>query len=339
MRKLLAFVLCLIVICCAFAGCGGNGSTTSDVSSSQSSSDKQTTNSSATESTTSTSTSSTETSSNSTESKPATKPAELDNDFVALKPDKNSTEYFVKLDRPDAVYDILVIGDENYKSALRYVSTIADYQNYQINLGCATIAETSTEYQLDSLKNNRVEYGFSISDNIKLGEHKDLSLADILKQAEWEYVILTHSSANAGKAAAYAKFDDFVKEIKAKIPAKAKILWSTPWGFTDSCESQAFKDEYNNSAKDMLEAINTATAEYPKKNSNISGIIDIAGIFSKINANGEYLEKGEQIKIGCGQYAVSLALFVKGTGYSLDKIKWYSPCTDKQFKAITAALK
>ena len=338
MRKFLAVCLCLILLCSTFMGCAegeqnesissfsssensnmANPETSSFVSGSESDTDFEDKDESKTEQTTNTDVD--------------------DNEFIVLMPDKNSKEYFVKLDRPDAIFDVLVIGDTTLNSALRYLCTLADSENLQINLGYATCNETSTDVQLNSLNSGTAEYAYKYCEGIKMGNEEYFSLSDILKKAQWDYVILTQSPVNAGNASKYSGFNDFVAAVKTQIPNSAKIMWCIPWAYSDGCENEEFATYYSASHKEMLNAINNSTSEYPAKNANISKIINIAYLIETLNINGEYLTNGEQIMVGCGQYAVSLAILCTIAGITPDRITWSSPCTLTQFKSITAAIK
>lgn len=328
LKKTTVLIISLIM-CVLLAACGGqtnNDNKSEKVQSKTESSSSQVT-SSAVNSVSSAASSQTATTENKTETKVES--------IEILMPSKNSTDYYVKLDRPDATYRVLIIGDSLTGDSARYLSRIAQSVNYEIILGKAICGNAAVSEQLSAANAGEKIYGYT--KNTKDFTDKGmLNLSEVLSDDKWEYVILSGSKTSGGLEDEYNGLTKFTEYVNGKTSKDCKLAWLMPWAYSKNYASADFKDNFGSDQQKMYECIAKQTNENITSNKDIKFIVPLGTAIQNIrtgNIGEKITQSGFNLRIGIGQYAASYTiyttLFDKETG-SIN----HGPCTDGEFDEI-----
>ena len=342
MKKYISLLL-VVLLCFCFVGCSDNDVTSSksEISSSNSTnsivSQKPNTNNSLVESKPSGDISSNTTSSVTNSVNVGNTETTDEGKLVIRMPDKNSNDYYVRINIPDGYFKVLTIGGDSSEESVRYLFNIAKQENYEFTVGSAHTYNSSIA-QILEMANNDVA-GFRYSKNTKgLPNAVDnQKLADIIKDEKWDIIVIQQSLILSGMEDSYLDLDAYISWIKQNSDANCKIMYTVPWAYSDGYNDNEYKAKYDASQMKMYEAIQNVAKNKLAKDSRISKIIPVGTAIQNIRSGklGGSIDNGTTgLCLGRGQYAAALTMFCAITGKDVSKISYTPPCTKNEFDAV-----
>ena len=231
--------------------------------------------------------------------------------------------------------NILCIGNSFSEDATAYLQAVSSHELYVRNLA---IGGCSLERHYNNIVENIVDYGYE-EDAVSI---KISSVAEALKEREWDFITLQQVSHYSGIIDTYEPFlGEIVKYLKKEQP-KAKLVLHRTWAYDERSDHGGFAS-YDRDRKKMYNAIVKTSSDIAAKY-NLPIIpagdavekgrdlpeFDVAKGGMSLNRDGFHLT------LDYGRYLAGLTLYKFFTGNDATKVEYEPEDTDP---AICAKLK
>lgn len=257
--------------------------------------------------------------------------------LVIRMPDKNSEDYYVRINIPNGYYKVLTIGGDSSEDSVRYLFNIAKNENYEFTVGSAHTYNSSISQILGFAKNGTEEFKYSKNTKGLPFTKEKQKLVDVIKDEKWDIIIIQQSLSLSGVEDSFADLDAYISWIKQNCDADCKIMYAAPWAYAEGYSDNEYSGNYNSSQSEMYNKIQNVAKNKVAKDSRISGVIPIGTAIQNIRNDklGNNIDNGTTgLSLGRGQYAASLTIFCQITGLDANKISYTPPCTKKEFDVV-----
>lgn len=166
----------------------------------------------------------------------------------------------------DQTIKILAIGNSFSEDAIEnYLSNLVRAEDQKVIIGNLYIGGASLELHVKNAKNDKPAYAYrkiDLDGNKK--STKNVSIAQAIKEEDWDYISIQQASSFSGKQDVIEKdlpvLIEYVNTIK---PQKAKLIYHQTWAYQQDSKHKGFAN-YNNNQVEMYNAIVEATKKIDK---------------------------------------------------------------------------
>lgn len=189
----------------------------------------------------------------------------------------------------EKVIKILAIGNSFSEDGIEnYLYDLAKAANKKIIVGNMYIAGAPIELHVKNFKDNKSTYSYRKVglDGIKKTT-KDVSIAEAIKDEDWDYISLQQASPTSGKYEVIIKdLPTLTANVNSIKPSKAKLVYHQTWAYQQDSEHKGFAN-YHNNQFEMYKEIVDATRQ-----------IDKSKEFNMVIPAGTAVQNGRSSSIG-----------------------------------------
>lgn len=214
---------------------------------------------------------------------------------------------------------VLAIGNSFSADAVEsHLSSIFRSQGIDLTIGHLSIGGCSLDSHYDNAQNNRAVYGYTkiLADGSRT-YRKCCTLADGLKDEQWDYISFQQVSHLSGDYATYARLADLLTYVRAIVGTQPLFVWHQTWAYATTSEHDGFS-RYGNDQTTMFCAIVDAVASlrnnYPEFRVVIPAGTAIQNARQRITAGNELTSDGYHLEPVTGRYVAALTWFIALTG-------------------------
>lgn len=161
---------------------------------------------------------------------------------------------------------ILAIGNSFSEDAIEnYLYDLAKEVNQPVVIGNLYIGGASIELHTNNIKENKASYSYrKTAEDGKKTKTDKVSIADALKDEDWDYISLQQASSYSGQYDIIMnKLPTLVSQVNAMKPIKAKLIYHQTWAYQADSPHKGFAN-YDNDQLKMFDAINSVSKKMDK---------------------------------------------------------------------------
>ena len=233
--------------------------------------------------------------------------------------------------KEDYMINVLCIGNSFSEDASAYLQSISGGELYVRNLA---IGGCSLERHYNNIVNNVVDYQYQV-DGVFV---RVSSVAETLKEREWDYVTLQQVSHDSGIIDTYEPFlGEIVKYIRQNCPC-AKIVLHRTWAYAETSDHGGFAN-YGRDRKRMFNAIIDTTTKIAEKYGfdiiPCGNAVEMASQLDefKLGAPLSMHRDGFHLTLDYGRYLTALVMNRYFTGRDATTVEFEPEGTDREINA------
>ena len=224
--------------------------------------------------------------------------------------------------------NILCIGNSFSEDATAYLQAVSSHELYVRNLA---IGGCSLERHYNNIVENIVDYGYE-EDAVSI---KISSIAEALKEREWDFITLQQVSHYSGIIDTYEPFlGEIVKYLNKECPS-AKLVLHRTWAYDERSDHGGFAS-YDRDRKKMYNAIVSTTKEIASRYGfdiiPCGDAVELASALPEFGKGAELCihRDGFHLSLDYGRYLVALVMYRYFTGKSAAQVEFEPQGTDKE---------
>lgn len=209
---------------------------------------------------------------------------------------------------------ILSIGNSFSEDAHRWLHTLAELHNVDIQTANLYIGGCSLETHWKNFEENNAFYDYQVNGN---EAEEKISIKDALLREKWDIVTLQQVSDLSGLPESYEPYISALYEkVKTTLP-DAEIRLHRTWAYEIDSEHPGFVN-YNNSQQEMYKKIKSATKEIAEKlnikiipsGDTIQTLRESTKAFDYQNGGVSLCRDGYHLTYDIGRFAAAATWFV-----------------------------
>ncbi len=222
--------------------------------------------------------------------------------------------------------NLLMIGNSFSSDATYYVKKIADSAGADLKVVNLYIGGCSLKTHAENIENNAPLYRYEING---IYTDKYVSVADTLKEENWDIVTVQQQSGHTGVYDSYGEYFKTVLNCIKENAGGAQIYFFQTWAYEIDSTHENFCF-YDNDQEKMHEAIVKTVKTVCKENGDLP-IIPAGEVINTVrkhplfdykNGGQSLCRDGFHMHLVYGRYLLGLVLFAKLLGGDADEVKF-----------------
>lgn len=166
----------------------------------------------------------------------------------------------------EQVIKILAIGNSFSEDAIEnYLYDLAKATNKKVIIGNMYIGGASLELHVNNSKDNKANYEYrKIDVDGNKTKTKNVSIADAIKDEDWDYISLQQASPYSGQYELIMQsLPALIENVKSIKQPKTKLLYHQTWAYQQDSNHKGFAN-YDQNQQEMYQAIASSTKKINK---------------------------------------------------------------------------
>ena len=231
---------------------------------------------------------------------------------------------------------ILAVGNSLSFNTLYYVYDMAESLGIEeVVVGNIYIGSCSIKRHWNNARSNKKAYTYFKNTNGKWKKKGRISISKALADEDWDYVMFSQYSGDAGKPETYKHLNSLLKYVRKRVDKDTKFIWNIMWAYQDDYEETRFA-YYDYDQKTMYNEIIKATKKKIVNNHRIS-IINPSGTAvqnARTSSFGDTFTRDGRHLTEDGRYIAGMTLTSKILGISPSKIKYRPRGVTKKMRKL-----
>ena len=228
------------------------------------------------------------------------------------------------IEEPKTDIKILAIGNSFSVDAMEYLFPILKDGGYEnIVLGNLYIGGCSLDQHWSNIVNESKLYTYYLNTEGTWKTYGSMSVEDVIKTEEWDYVTIQQVSQNSGMPSTFGNLNNIVDYVASTVPS-AKIYWHMTWAYQSDSTHSGFIN-YSQNQNKMYEAIVSTVKDTVLSNPNIAGAIPCGTTIQNLRTSylGDKLTRdGYHLSEDVGRYAAAMTWAAVLGGVDVATVKY-----------------